>query len=335
MDERIILQFILYGIFALSIVIYAMLDGFDLGIGSLYLFSKGDQERSQMIHAVAPVWIGNTLWIIIGSGVLFAAFPKAFLVLALNFSIPLVGIVFAFILRAVAIEVLERHHIKWRVFWDGSFFFANLLLAFLVGLVLGNWIQGLPIDDSGAIAGGITTLLTPYPLLVSLFGMIMFAMHGSIYLLIKTEGPFHNKVRSWAKKLIALFLAFWVFTSFATFITQPHMSEPFVQYPILRIFPFLNFICIVCISLAVKSNHNNFAFFFSCGSIFLFLFLFLIGTFPYIAYSTINPEKNSLTFMNSSVSEQPLIVIAVVSLFSQLFLYKGFKSKYASARILE
>lgn len=335
MDKITFLQFILYAVFMFSIVAYATLDGFDLGVGCLHLFTKGDKERRLMLNAIGPVWDGNTTWIVIGGGVLFAAFPKAFSILAPNFYTPLMGMLFGFMVRAAAIEFRsKKESVSWRSLWDGCFFFASLLLAFLVGMLLGNLIQGLPLDDSGIIVGGTSALLTPYPLLIAFFGMITFAMHGSLYLLMKTEGAFHNKVGKWAKKLINLFLVFWIAASAVTFISQPHMTEPFARYPLLLTFPFLSFISILGILYAIKQGLDGLAFTLSCSSIFFLLSLFVIGTFPHIAYSTINPEKNGLTFMNSSVSELALTVLALVALsglpltfFYGSYIYKVFKGK--------
>jgi cytochrome d ubiquinol oxidase subunit II len=328
-------QFIMYAVFMFSIVAYATLDGFDLGVGCLHLFSKGDQERRLMINAIGPVWDGNSTWIVIGGGVLFAAFPKAFSTLAPNLYTPFMLLLFGFMLRAASIEFRSKGHQKWwPILWDRCFFLASFVLAFVVGLFLGNLIQGLPLDNQGQLVGGLEALVTPYPLLIALLGIACFMMHGSIYLLMKTEGPFHDKVRRWAHRSIVFFLTAWVAATLATFIQHPHMVQPFQNYPIVGIFPLLSLGAIGMVLLMLRRKKDGMAFLFSCLTIFFLLFLFVIGTFPNIAYSTINPDQNSLTFMNSSVSELALWILvgvscsgAPLSFFYFPYVYRVFRGK--------
>src|SRR5271167_4276320 len=148
MDSLFIAQFLMYLVLMIAIVAYATLDGFDLGVGCLHLFAKGDQERRLMINAIGPVWDGNSTWIVIGGGVLFAAFPKAFSTLAPNLYTPFMMMLFGFMLRAASIEFRSKKHQSWWTsLWDGGFFLASLVLAFIVGLFLGNLIQGLPLNN--------------------------------------------------------------------------------------------------------------------------------------------------------------------------------------------
>lgn len=325
----------MYGVFMFSLVAYATLDGFDLGVGSLHLFAKGDNERRLMINAIGPVWDGNSTWIVIGGGVLFAAFPKFFSIIAPNMYIPIMGMLFGFMLRAAAIEFRSKRKEKaWRSLWDFSFFFASLLLAILVGLILGNLIEGVPLSDDGIIVGGIRTLISFYPILVSLFGVSVFTMHGSLYLLMKTEGEFHRRMQQWAKRLIAIFLFFYVATTTATFYYQPHMIHPFADYPVLMLFPLLSVAAILVIPRMIMKKKEGAAFACSCLSIFFLMVLFVIGTFPYLLRSKINPEANSLTFMNSSVSELALTFMAIVvvcglplTFFYGSYIHRVFKGK--------
>jgi len=335
MDTLYIAQFIMYAVFMFSIVAYTVLDGFDLGVGCLHLFSKGDQERRLMINAIGPVWDGNSTWIVIGGGVLFAAFPKAFSTLAPNLYTPFMLLLFGFMLRAASIEFRSKGHQKWWTrLWDVGFSFASFVLAFIVGLFLGNLIQGMPIDSQGVLVGGILDLVTPYPLLIALLGISCFMMHGSIYLLMKTEGAFHDKVRKWSHRSIVFFLITWLIGTTATFLTQPRMTEPFLRHPIVGIFPLLSFISIFMILRMLRQKKDGMAFLYSCLSIFFLLALFVIGTFPYLTYSTLDSAQNSLTFMNSSVSELSLWIMvgvtltgAPLSFFYFPYIYRVFKGK--------
>jgi cytochrome bd ubiquinol oxidase subunit II len=334
MDTLYLAQLIMYFVFIFSIIAYTTLDGFDLGVGCLHLFSKGDQERRLMINAIGPVWDGNSTWIVIGGGVLFAAFPKAFATLTPNLYTPFMLILFGFMLRAAAIEFRSKGHQQWWTrTWDISFFLASLTLTFMVGLVLGNLIQGLPLNNQGVLEGGLSALLTPYTLLIALFGISCFVMHGALFLLMKTEGPFHDKVRRWAHRATYTFLTLWLLASVATFLKHPHMVDPFLHYPIIAICPFLSFIAIISILVFLRRGSDGLAFLASCLAIFFLLALFAIGTFPNIAYSSLDPA-GSLSLTNSSASELALWIMVGVTLtgvplafFYFPYIYKVFKGK--------
>jgi cytochrome d ubiquinol oxidase subunit II len=241
---------------------------------------------------------------------------------------------FGFMLRAAAIEFRSKgHEAWWTKTWDSGFFIASLVLTSIVGLILGNLIQGLPLNAKGELEGGLSTLLTPYPLLISLFGLSCFTMHGALFLLMKTEGPFHDKVRRWAHTATWAFLSLWLISSLATFFCHPHMLGPFFKHPTIGILPLLSFLAILSIFLQLRKKNDGLAFLASCLSIFSLLTLFAIGTFPNIAYSSLSPE-NSLTFMNSSSSELALWIMvgvtltgAPLSFFYFPYVYKVFKGK--------
>ncbi|MCI0381906.1 MAG: cytochrome d ubiquinol oxidase subunit II [Chlamydiae bacterium] len=329
------LQLITYFIFVFSIIAYSTLDGFDLGVGTLHLFTKGDNERRIMINSIGPVWDGNTTWIVIGSGVLFAGFPKVFANLTSSLYTPTMVLLFGFMLRAASIEFRSKGASKtWRYFWDFAFSLASILLAITIGLILGNMIQGMPLNDLGEYEGGMIELLTPYPILIALFGISMFTMHGSIYVLMKTEGPFQEKIRKWTHRILALFLFFWAFATISTFIFKPYMVVPFFRYPILFIFPTLSLGSIFFIVRNLMKKRDGWAFFSSCFCIVFLLLLFIIGTFPNIVYSSVLPETNSMTLYNSSASHLALIVIAIIGLtgiplsfFYGSYVYKVFRGK--------
>ena len=334
MDSLYFAQLLMYIVFMVAIVAYATLDGFDLGVGCLHLFTKTDQERRIMINSIGPVWDGNSTWIVIGGGVLFAAFPKAFSILAPNLYTPFMLMLFGFMLRAASIEFRSKNPSPtWRSFWDISFFSASLILATTVGILLGNLIHGMPLDSKGVIEGGFLSLLTPYTLTIALLGISCFMMHGSIYVLMKTEGPFHDKIRRWCHITIILFLILWLLASVLTFTLQPHMIRPFILFPPLVIVPLLSLASILAIPYFIRKKQDGYAFLSSCLSIFFLLSLFLVGTFPNLVRSTLDPAA-SLTFMNSSVSELALWILTGVSLtgaplsfFYFPYIYRVFKGK--------
>lgn len=328
------LQLLIYFVLLFSIVAYATLDGYDLGVGCLHLFTKGDNERRLMINSIGPVWDGNTTWIVVGGGVLFAGFPKIFASLTSSLYTPTMMLLFGFMLRAASIEFRSKsENITWRKFWDTSFSLASLLLAVLVGLILGNLITGLPLNQLGEYEGGLANLLKPYTILVALFGLSMFMMHGSLYLLMKTENAFHDKIRNWCKILVVIFLIMWAVTTVSTWSIHSHMIKPFFNYPILNIIPLISLISVGSILHCIRKHKDGWAFTFSCMAIFFFMILFVIGTFPNIVYSSNSPE-NSLTLYNSSASRTALLVLAIVGLtgiplgyFYGSYVHKVFKGK--------
>ncbi|HSX13187.1 MAG TPA: cytochrome d ubiquinol oxidase subunit II [Chlamydiales bacterium] len=330
-----LLQILVYIVFVFSIVAYATLDGFDLGVGSLHLFAKGDNERRLMINAIGPVWDGNTTWIVIGAGVLFAGFPKVFYTIMAGFYTLVMVLLFAFMLRGAAIEFRSKQTgKKWRNIWDFCFFFSSLLLALDAGIILGNLIQGVPLNLQGEVQGGFSILVRPYPILIAFFALSIFLMHGSIYLLMKTEGHMHNRIRIWVRRLIVIFLVMWAITTVSTFMYNQHMVRPFFKHPVLCIFGVISICLIAAIPYAIYKKKDGWAFIFSCCSIFSLLILFAIGTFPNIIYSTIDPDQNTLTLFNSSVTRKALVVLVIVALsgtplaiFYGSYIHKVFKGK--------
>jgi len=156
--------FILIGVLFVG---YAMLDGFDLGVGALHLFTRNDEERRVMLNAIGPVWDGNEVWLVTGGGALFAAFPNVYATVFSGFYMAFVLLLVALIFRAVAIEFRSKQPMRWwRQMWDIGFSAGSILSSFLIGVAMGNIAWGIPIDDRGEFAGTFWSLLHPYALLL-------------------------------------------------------------------------------------------------------------------------------------------------------------------------
>lgn len=334
MDLFAISQLLIYLVLVLSMFAYIILDGFDLGVGCLHLLARGDLHRRVMINAIGPVWDGNATWIVIGGGVLFAGFPKAFSIIFSHLYLPSMALLFGFMMRGMAIEFRsKRSSMVWRNTWDFFFFFSSLILALVVGLLLGNLIQGLPLNEKGEFFLPLSALVRPYPVLITLFGLSLFALHGSLYLLMKTEGEIRDRFRRWVKPLLLLFSFFWLLATLSTWIHTPHMVQPMVDHPFLFLFPLLSIAAIVSIPIAVRRGNDGWAFLFSCSAIFFLLLLFVIGTFPKILPSMPNPQY-SLTAFNSSASQKTLLFLLIIagtgiplSFFYVSYIYKVFRGK--------
>jgi cytochrome d ubiquinol oxidase subunit II len=266
---------------------------------------------------------------------MFAGFPRAFANLTSGFYTATMVLLFGFMLRAASIEFRsKKESYTWRYFWDFCFSAASIVLALSVGAILGNMIEGIPLNERGIYKGGLSPLISPFPILVSFFALSLFMMHGSIYLLMKTEGKFKDKIRKWIKPLVILFLLLWGTTTASTFVFNPHMTDPFFEYPFLAIFILFSLSCIVGIFHFIHKKKEGMAFLCSSLSIVFLLILFIIGTYPNIVRSSIDPLTNSLTLYNSSASKTALYVIGIIGLtgaplsfFYVSYVHKVFKGK--------
>ena len=293
---------------------YAILDGFDLGVGMLHLFVKGDKERRIMINSIGPVWDGNEVWLVTGGGALFAAFPHVYATVFSGFYNAFILLLFMLIFRAVAIEFRSKRPMHWwRQMWDVAFSIASFLIAFLMGVALGNIITGIPIGPDKEFAGTFLGLLNPYSILVGITTVALFMMHGAIYSMMKTDGELQTKLRSWVNNSIIFFAICYVTTTMATLIYYPYMVENFRSAPVIFIIALLNMLAIANIPREIFKGREFRAFLSSAVSIAALLLIFAIGIFPNIVYSNPNP-KNSLTIYNAASSEKTLTIMLIIAL---------------------
>ncbi len=305
-----IVWFILVGILFTG---YAVLDGFDLGVGALHLFTKTDEERRLMLNSIGPVWDGNEVWLVTGGGALFAAFPNAYATVFSGFYLPFMALLFTLIFRAVAIEFRSKQPMKWwRMLWDLSFSFASIFSSFLIGVVIGNLAWGIPLSLEGEYAGTLLGLIHPYSLLLGLTTVALFMMHGAIYVVLKTEGPFQNKVRSWVRNTIIFFILCYATTTLFTLLYVPSMTLWIKNNPILFIVPFLNILAIANIPREIHQSRDFRAFLSSCAAVIALMTLFGIGMFPNMVHSIPNPE-NSLTIYNAASSQKTLGIMLIIA----------------------
>ena len=296
---------------------YAILDGFDLGVGALHLFTKGDHDRRIMLNSIGPVWDGNEVWLVTGGGALFAAFPDVYATSFSGFYLAFILLLVALIFRAVAIEFRsKRPGERWRKIWDRSFSISSIVSSLLIGVALGNIILGIPLTAEGEYMGGLLGLLRPYPLFVGLTTVALFAMHGAIYVVMKTEGELQAQVRRWIPRTIGLFVAGYVITTVLTLVFIPHMTTTLRDHPILLVVPVLNALAIANIPREIHKGRDFRAFLSSCAAMLLLMALFGIGMYPDMIYSSPLPE-NSLTIYNAASSaktHQIMLIIAIIGM---------------------
>jgi cytochrome d ubiquinol oxidase subunit II len=294
---------------------YVILDGFDLGVGALHLFAaKTDEDRRLFLNAIGPVWDGNEVWLVTGGGALFAAFPNVYATVFSGFYLAFMALLCALIFRAVAIEFRSKHPSpRWRCFWDRGFAAGSLGSALLIGVAMGNIAWGVPIDARGEFAGSFLGLLHPYALLMGVTTVALFAMHGAIYLVLKTEGPVQARVRSWINPLIIAFILCYAILTPATLLYVPHVTEAFRREPwfFLLVVPVV--LAIANIPREVSRGREFFAFLSSCAAMAGLMAIFGVGMFPNLVYSLPHPER-SLTAFNSASSPKTLGVMLTIAL---------------------
>lgn len=294
---------------------YVILDGFDLGVGVIHLFAaKKDEDRRVFINAIGPVWDGNEVWLVTGGGALFAAFPAVYATVFSGFYLAFMALLCALIFRAVAIEFRSKHpsH-RWRAFWDGGFALGSSVSALLIGVAMGNIAWGIPLDARGEFAGSFLGMLHPYALMMGVTTVALFAMHGSIYLLLKTEGEIQARVRRWVNPLIIAFILCYVIVTLATLLYVPHVTAAFRREPWFFVVAVAVVLAIANIPREINVGKEFYAFLSSCAAMFGLMAIFGIGSYPNLVFSNPHPEL-SLTAFNASSSQKTLGIMLTIAL---------------------
>jgi cytochrome d ubiquinol oxidase subunit II len=208
------------GLLAVAVLLYVLLDGFDLGIGILFPFAESDQDRDVMMATIAPIWDGNETWLVLGGAGMLVAFPGAYAVLMPALYLPVVVMLAGLILRGVAFEFRLRGRRRGKQFWTWAFAGGSLAAAFAQGLVLGGYIQGIRVVN-GQFAGGPFDWATPYSLAVALGLVAGYALLGSGWLMLKTEHGLHGLGRRWAMRATLGVGVILAMVSVATLFVHP------------------------------------------------------------------------------------------------------------------
>jgi cytochrome d ubiquinol oxidase subunit II len=210
------LAFIWAGLIALAVLMYVVMDGFDLGIGILFPFLKRPDDRDVMMNSIAPVWDGNETWLVLGGGGLLAVFPLAYSLLMTAFYAPLIVMLLALVFRGVAFEFRFRDP-RHRFFWDYAFSAGSIAATFCQGMVLGTFVQGIEIEGRN-YAGGWFGWLTPFSVFTGAALIVGYALLGATWLVMKTEGELQARVIRFARGLalgtLAAIVAVSVWTPF-------------------------------------------------------------------------------------------------------------------------
>lgn len=314
------LNIVWFVLFVVIIAGYLIMDGFDLGVGILHPFvAKTDEERRVSLNSIGPVWDGNEVWLVLGGGVLFAAFPLVYASLFSGLYIAMMLVLLVLILRTVAIEFRsKRPSMRWRSFWDWVFFAASFGIALLLGVAFGNILDGLPIDADGFVHANLYDLLTPYALLVGVTTIFMLATHGAIYLSMKAEGELLARVKRWVPRLMIIFFVLNTLLVGATVYLHEMVGDRYLAQPWLVILPAAALASVIAAWLMVRSEHYFTAFILSSAMIAGLLMSAAVGLYPNLMVSKLDPAYN-LTIFNAASQPNTLTVMLVMALIGMPF----------------
>lgn len=336
-----IIWWVLLGVLLIG---FAAMDGFDLGVGTFLPFvARTDVERRVVINTIGPVWEGNQVWLILGGGAIFAAWPPLYAVSFSGFYLAMFVILFALILRPVGFKFRsKRDGETWRNSWDWALFIGGFVPALIFGVAVGNVLQGVPFRLNGDLQifyeGSFFGLLNPFALLCGILSVTMLTMHGAAWLVLKTDGVIQARARAYgsvaALLTVILYIVAgaisWLWVSGYRITSAVVMDGPsnplqktveldhgawfanYANYPILLIAPALGILGALAVFATLRGGRELAPLLFGKLSIFGIISSVGVSMFPFILPSSIDPQS-SLTVWDSSSSHQTLFIMLVVT----------------------
>src|ERR1700722_16914671 len=338
-----------FSIVASMLAAYVVLDGFDLGVGIVYLFAaKTEQERQLALRAIGPVWDGNEVWLLAAGGTLFFAFPLLYASAFSGFYLPLMIVLWLLILRAISIELRSHSHdALWRTFFDGVFTFASVLLALFFGAALANVVRGVPLGADNYFflplwtnwrTGPNPGILDWYSVIGGVLAVIALALHGSLYLALKTEGDLEQRAFRWARKLWPAVLAVTAISLPATVLARPNSLANYRTHPLDFLAPVLVVLSLGVIWNAIRARKALRGFLGSCVYLRAMLSGAAAGLYPALLPSVGNAGQD-LTVARALASPHTLhigmiwwsigMLLAVMYFSIVYWLFRGKVSQHA------
>jgi len=323
---------------------YVILDGFDLGAGIVQLLvAKSSDEKAQVLRSIGPVWDGNEVWLVAAGGALFLAFPTLYASSFSGFYLALMLVLWLLILRGISIEF--RNHIDnplWVPAWDTVFGAASALLAFVFGVALGNVVRGVPLDANGYFFLPLWTNLLPgadagvidwYTLLVGATALVALAVHGSLWVVLKTGGRLQEGTRALVAKSWRVLIALTLVISPLSFAIQPNLWTQFTNHPWGIVFPALALTGLLGVRSQSARRKDKAAFVSSSLYLAGMLASVAFGVFPNVLPSNTAPDF-SLTIYNAAAADRSLAIalwwfipgMALATAYS-MFTYRHFAGK--------
>lgn len=310
-----------FWIVALMLAAYVVFDGFDLGVGIVYLLvARNESERSQALRSIGPVWDGNEVWLLAAGGTLFFAFPLLYASAFSGFYLPLMIVLWLIILRGISIEL--RGHSSdplWRTFFESLFCLASALLAIFFGAALGNVVRGVPIgsDDyfflplwTNFRAGDNPGILDWYTVLSGLLALVALSLHGALYLALKTQGPIEERAICFAQRAWMGALLLTAIGIPATVIARPTSLTDYLRHPAAFVFPAMVAACLVAARFFLSRQMELRSFLASCGYLTSMFLGAAFGLFP-VLLPSVGSKGRDIT-VDRALSDQHTLRVGLV-----------------------
>ncbi len=309
-----LIQEVWFVLLILIISIYTILDGFDLGTAFWFFFCGKETDKKIIMKAIAPFWDGNEVWLLAAGGILFAAFPEVYATVFSTFYLPLVLVAFGLILRAVSIEFREEFESPlWFRFIDTTFVIGSMIPAISFGVLIGNLVQGIPLDADYNFTGNLLSLFNPYALLIGILSFTMIITHGAIYIRLRSPEDLAKRASRWAKIGLSCYLVVAAVALLISIYIHPHLVEKFISNIFLFLIPILGFIAIlVTILFVINEKDPAQTFIASAVSIILSILGAGVAIYPTLVYASNEPSR-SLTIYNASSSDESLFIILIIA----------------------
>jgi cytochrome bd ubiquinol oxidase subunit II len=301
-----------FALLAVMFAVYAMLDGFDLGVGALHrLLARTAAEREQAIEAIGPVWNGNEVWLIAGGGVLFLAFPRAYAAAFSGLYLGLIVVLWLLVGRGLGIEL--RHQLDnplWQTACDTVFWLSSAAVILVFGIALGNVVQGVPLQGDGYFHMSVFDALNRYAVLVGVVAVVVLTAHGAAFLAAFSEDELAQRARRWARRLWWLEVLSLAGAAYPTYAVRPDMLDAFRDHPWRLVFPLA---ALAALALELAWQHSGSwraAFAASCLAV-----AALLATAAAALYPNLLPAREgdpfSLTVHNAASSDHALTTALV------------------------
>lgn len=295
------IQTLWFLVLGLMLAGYGVLDGFDLGVGTLHLvLGRTRDERTQIIDTIGPIWNGNEVWLLAAGGAMVVAFPTLYAAAFSGFYLALMLVLWLLILRGLALEF--RHQLDnalWVQAWDVTFSLSSLFLSLLFGVAIGNVLRGVPLDADGHFQGSFALMLNPFAVLGGVLGVVTLAMHGASWIALKTQGDLQSRARRLQRQLgwatTVVIMAFVI----ASFVARPDFTRNFVSMPWLLVVPLAGLASIAGL-LRFAGRDDLRAFTSSAGIIAMLLGSAAAGLYPTLLPALPGSAHTGLDIYNAS-----------------------------------
>ncbi len=323
-------------VLAIMLIGYAILDGFDLGVGALHLFvARTEAERETALNSIGPVWNGNEVWLLAAGGSMVVAYPHLYASGFSGFYLALMLVLWLLILRGIGIEF--RHQLQaplWREAWDVVFSAASALLAVLFGVAVGNVLVGVPFGPDGRFVGSFAVLLNGFAILGGVLSLGILMLHGANYLAMKTEGAIQRRARATGRVMFYVVIALLLAITAASFgirpdgiADRPDFLANFLANPVLFLFTALGAGSLVAMWMAHRDGNDRLAFLSGVALIFSISSSVAAGLYPYLLPSS--TANAGLTIYNAKSADSSqriaffiyLVGISIVSVY-MVYVYR-------------